>query len=239
MTIRIFSSLLLTSLITLGASAQTEETADSLIYAEGKVINAATKESITARISYQSLPYGNKVGVINNSTYSFPMFDNEKYTITVEAPGFATVKYMLDPAQANAEKKVLKDIELSNGSTPKPNTHVVGHVMRLNNLSFEAGSARIDPESYSELDLVLDMMTQNPTMIIQLEGHTDYIGVAADNMKLSQRRVDAVKTYLSNKGVAKTRLKTKAFGGTQPISRDNTPEGHRLNRRVEVRILQN
>jgi OmpA-OmpF porin, OOP family len=234
MTIRIFSSLVLISFITIGAWAQT----DSLIYAEGKVVNAATKELVSARISYQSLPYGNKVGVINNSAYSFPMFDNEKYTITVEAPGFATVKYMLDPAQANSEKKVLKDIELSNGTT-KVNTHPVGHVMRLNNLSFEAGSSRFDAESFTELDLVLDMMTQNPTMVIQLEGHTDYIGVAGDNMKLSQRRVDAVKNYLAGKGIAKTRMKTKAFGGTQPISRDNTPEGHRLNRRVEVRILQN
>jgi OOP family OmpA-OmpF porin len=235
MTIRIFSSLVLISFITVSAWAQSE---DSLVYAEGKVINAATKELVSARISYQSLPYGNKVGVINNSAYSFPMFDNEKYTITVEAPGFATVKYMLDPAQANGEKKVLKDIELSNGAA-KVNTHPVGHVMRLNNLSFEAGSAKIDPASFSELDLVLDMMTQNPTMVIQLEGHTDYIGVAADNMKLSQRRVDAVKSFMAGKGIAKSRMKTKAFGGTQPISRDNTPEGHRLNRRVEVRILQN
>src|SRR5690349_2122263 len=83
---------------------------DSLIYAEGRVINAATKELVAARISYQSLPYGNKVGVLTSSQYSFPMFDGEKYAITVEAAGFAPVKYMLDPAEANAEKKVIKDI---------------------------------------------------------------------------------------------------------------------------------
>lgn len=231
------SSLLLLLCLFIFSKSFGQET-DSLIYAEGKVINANTKELIAARITYQSLPYGNKVGVINNSTYSFPMFDGEKYSITVEAPGFSVVKYMLDPASANAEKKVLKDIELSNGAAPKP-THPVGQVMRLNNLIFEVGNAKIDPESFSELDMVVDMMNQNPTMVIQLEGHTDYIGVAADNMRLSQRRVDAVKAYLANKGIAKARLKTKAFGGTQPLSRDNTPEAHRLNRRVEVRILQN
>src|SRR5687768_9413440 len=82
------------------------QNADSLIFAEGKVINAETKELIAARISYQSLPYGNKVGVINNSQYSFPMFDGEKYSITVEAPGFAPAKYMLDPAEANAGKVI-------------------------------------------------------------------------------------------------------------------------------------
>jgi OmpA-OmpF porin, OOP family len=234
MNIRIVSIASILSLLSLCAWSQT---IDSLVYAEGKVINAATKELVSARITYQSLPYGSRIGVINNSTYSFPMFDGEKYSITVEAPGFSVVKYMLDPAEANPDKRVLKDIELSNG-TAKPN-HLVGQVMRLNNLIFEVGNSKIDPESYGELDIVLDMMTQNPTMVIQLEGHTDYIGVAADNMKLSQRRVESVKSYLASKGIAKSRLKTKAFGGSQPLSRDNTPEAHRLNRRVEVRILQN
>jgi OmpA-OmpF porin, OOP family len=92
------------------------QNSDSLVYAEGRVINAETKELIAARITYQSLPYGNKVGVITNSQYSFPMFDGEKYAITVEAAGFAPAKYMLDPAEANNEKKVIKDIELSNGA---------------------------------------------------------------------------------------------------------------------------
>jgi outer membrane protein OmpA-like peptidoglycan-associated protein len=111
--------------------------------------------------------------------------------------------------------------------------------MRLQNISFEVGNAKIDPESYPELDILVNMMKENPDMVIQLEGHTDYVGIAADNLKLSQRRVESVRSYLGTKGVAKSRIKTKAFGGTQPLSRDNTPEAHRLNRRVEVRILQN
>jgi OmpA-OmpF porin, OOP family len=235
MTIRLIQIFCGLNLIAYSLVAQTP---DSLIYAEGKVLNAATKEPVTARITYQSLPYGNKIGVINNSNYSFPMFDNEKYAITVEASGFAPAKYMLDPAEANENKRVIRDIELSNGSAPH-SAHNVGQVMRLNNVIFEVGKSKIDPESYSELDIVYDMMTRNPTMVIQLEGHTDYLGDAKENLKLSQQRVEAVRSYLVSKGIAKPRLKTKAFGGTQPLSRDNTPEAHRLNRRVEVRILQN
>lgn len=213
------------------------QASDSLTYAEGKIINAETREPINARIVYESLPYGNKIGVINNSVYSFPMFDEERYSITVEAPGFAAAKYMLDPASANIENKVVWDIELTTGS--KPNTHVAGHVMRLNNLIFEVGNSRIDPESYTELDILVNLMKENPGMIIQLEGHTDYLGDGRANMKLSQQRVESVKDYLGTKGLAKSRIKTKAFGGVQPLSRDNTPEAHRLNRRVEVRILEN
>jgi OmpA-OmpF porin, OOP family len=219
------------------AGAAVGQPADSLIYAEGKIFNAATKEPVTARITYQSLPYGNRVGTLNNSNYSFPMFDNEKYAIIVEAPGFATAKYMLDPAEANTNKRVLKDIELTVGGVNEK--HSVGHVMRLNNLIFQVSKSKISEESFGELDLLVNMMRENPNMVIQLEGHTDYQGNASQNMKLSLERVDAVKDYLISKRISKQRIKTKAFGGTQPLSRDDTPEAHRLNRRVEVRILQN
>jgi OmpA-OmpF porin, OOP family len=215
------------------------QSADTLIYAEGKIINAATKEPIVARISYQSLPYGNKVGVINNSSFSFPMFDSEKYSLTVEAPGYSSVKYMLDPAEANNERKVIRDIELSTGAPVEAKKHAVGQLMRLDNLIFQLGKAKVSPDSYEELDIIVKMMHENKTMVIQLEGHTDYQGDPKDNMRLSKERVDAVKAYLVSKDVNKVRIKTKAFGGTSPLSRDNTPEAHRLNRRVELRVLEN
>lgn len=214
------------------------QSADSLIYAEGNIINAATKEPITARITYQSLPYGNKMGTLNNNRYSFPLFDNEKYAIIVEAPGYTTAKYLIDPAEANGNK-VLKDIELTTGAPANNSKHSVGHVMRLDNVIFQVGRSKISEDSYSELDIVVKMMKENATMVIQLEGHTDYLGDAKENMKLSKARVEAVKDYLVSKNIAKSRVKTKAFGGTQPLSRDDTPEAHRLNRRVELRILQN
>lgn len=235
MTIRTLYCIIVFSLVTLVAHSQDES--DTLIVAQGKITNAATKEAVVARITYQSLPYGSRIGVINNSTYSFPMFDRERYSITVEAPGFLPAKYMLDPSAANGQRKVIQDIELTDGV--KPSTHVAGHVMRLENLIFEVGNAKIDPESYRELDLLAEMMEENPDMVIQLEGHTDYVGAVNDNLRLSQRRVESVKNYLVSKGVNRGRMKTKAFGGSQPLSRDDTPEAHRMNRRVEVRILEN
>lgn len=220
-----------------GVAVGQEADADSLIYAAGKVINAETREPITARIVYESVPYGSRIGVINNSTYSFPMFDHEHYSITVEAPGYLPAKYMLDPGTANGDNKVIRDIELSTGIIP--NAHAAGKVMRLDNLIFEVGRSRIDPESFPELDILVTMMNNYPRMIIQLEGHTDFLGESRANMKLAQQRVESVRDYLASKGVARNRIKTKAFGGTQPLSRENTPEAHRLNRRVEVRILSN
>jgi OmpA-OmpF porin, OOP family len=210
---------------------------DTVTIAEGKILNAATKEPILAKITYESLPYGNIVGTLNNSSYLIPLFDNARYSIVVEANGFLPAKYMIDPAEAKGSRKVLKDIELTAGTAPS--THVAGHVMRLDNLIFQLGNAKISPESFDELELVVDMMNKNSSMVIQLEGHTDYQGDAKENMKLSQERVDAVKKYLEKQGIAKARIKTKAFGGTMPLSKAETPEAHRLNRRVELRILSN
>lgn len=214
------------------------QSADSTVVAQGKIINAETKEPITARITYQSLPYGNKMGVINNSTYSFPMFDHDRYSISVDAPGYVPAKFMLDPAEAS-NLSLIKDIELTPGDSHAKKKHAIGHVMLLNNLIFDVNKNRIDPESYSELDIVVNMMRENPEMVIQLEGHTDYIGNPDKLMKLSQERVDAVRNYLTAKKVHKSRIKTKAFGGTTPLSKEDTPEAHRMNRRVELRILEN
>jgi outer membrane protein OmpA-like peptidoglycan-associated protein len=174
--------------------------------------------------------------MVSGDRFSFPMFNGAKYSIVVEASGFMPAKYMLDPAEANSANKVIRNIELVLGSNKK---HEAGEVMLLNNLIFEVGKSRISSESYPELELVVDMMTENDKMIIQLEGHTDYQGNAEENMKLSEQRVNAVKDYLVSRGIKSKRIQTKAFGGTAPLSRDNTPEAHRINRRVELRILEN
>ncbi|MFN8340744.1 MAG: OmpA family protein [Cyclobacteriaceae bacterium] len=216
--------------------------ADTVIYAEGSIFNAKTKESVEAQISFQSLPYGSRIGMLNGSSYRLPLYDKERYEITIDAPGFAQYKLMLDPKDADDKLRVIRDIPLElPGSAVKvaATTHHVGKVMRLDNLIFQLGKAKIAPESYPELDSLVKMLNDNPGMVIQLEGHTDVLGDPKENMKLSQARVDQVRNYLVNKGVAKAKVLTRAFGGTQPLSRANTEAAHKLNRRVEVRIVQN
>jgi len=223
-------------------STARSQVSDTIIRAQGNIISATTKEPVVSKISYKSLPYGSKAGFLSGSAFSFPLFDDAKYELTIVAPGYAPSKYMLDPAEANGDRKVIKNIELSlpvSAVKIAEETHTVGKIMRLDNLIFNAGTSKIEPSSFEELDDVVKMLKDNPTMIIQLEGHTDFKGAPTSNMKLSQDRVDAVKNYLTSKGASKSSIKTKAFGGTQPISRENTEEAHKLNRRVELRVLQN
>ena len=83
------------------------------------------------------------------------------------------------------------------------------------------------------------MLHMNASMVIQLEGHTDFRGNEKQNFKLSESRVKEVKQYLVGKGVSGKRIKTQAYGGSRPITQASDAESRAKNRRVEVRILSN
>jgi outer membrane protein OmpA-like peptidoglycan-associated protein len=84
---------------------------------------------------------------------------------------------------------------------------------------------------------LVQLLADNPTVKIQIEGHTDNVGNATDNMKLSENRAKAVIAYLSSKGVAASRLSSKGFGATQPIADNKTEEGRAQNRRTELKVV--
>lgn len=198
------------------------------ITVQGKALDALSGKGVKSKILYKSYPTGGISGSINDSTFSFGIFGSSKYSLTAEAAGFIPRTILVDPKEA-IDQKILRDILM----VP------TGHTIRLSRLIFTQGKAVINPQSFAELDEVVAMMKVNEKIEIQLEGHTDNQGNAKANMELSQVRVDAVKKYLTSKGIAKDRVKTKAFGGTQPLSKDKTEEARSLNRRVEMRILKN
>ncbi len=198
------------------------------ITVKGKAVDALSGKGIKSKVTYKSYPTGGISGSSNDSTFSFGIFGSSKYTITAEAAGYIPRTILVDPKEA-IDQRILRDVLM----VP------TGHTIRLSHLIFTQGKAVINPQSFSELDEVVAMMKVNEKIEIQLEGHTDNQGNEKANMELSQDRVDAVKKYVTSKGIAKDRVKTKAFGGTQPLSKDKTEEARALNRRVEMRILKN
>ena len=201
---------------------------DEAMLAWGKVLDATTHKGVSANIRYSSIPTGSIYGKFIDSTFSFPIFGVAKYQITAEAQGYNPTTVILDPKDIGEMRKVVRNIILI----------PAGEALRLNNLNFSQGKARIEPQSYSELDELVGLMKDNVRLIIQLEGHTDNLGNPKANMELSEDRVEAVKRYLVGKGISRNRIKTKAFGGTQPLTQDTTPQARNLNRRVEVRVLK-
>ena len=100
-------------------------------------------------------------------------------------------------------------------------------------INFDIDKATIKPESMGTLNMIVGVLKDNPDLKFEIDGHTDNSGAAAHNLTLSQQRADAVKDQLVKMGVDASRLTTKGFGDSKPISDNNTLEGKANNRRVE------
>lgn len=107
----------------------------------------------------------------------------------------------------------------------------------LRGVTFEFDSDRITPDARVILDGVADTMVAEPGIIVEIGGHTDSLGSAAYNKRLSERRANSVRDYLLRRGVAARQLEARGYGEEQPIADNDTEDGRELNRRVELRIL--
>jgi outer membrane protein OmpA-like peptidoglycan-associated protein len=200
----------------------------------GKISDGNDQKGLEARIIYEKLPYGDDMGMAKSELpagdYEMYMLKGSKYLVKISCQGYEPYEKEISVDDMNAEGEFELDFVLE--PTLKE------QVMRLENLLFRPGSSEITSSSYAELDELAELMNNRPSLIIQLEGHTDIEGGEAANLELSQERVEAVREYLKDKGVKGKRILLKAYGETQPLTTERTPEGKRLNRRVEVRIIQ-
>jgi OOP family OmpA-OmpF porin len=108
----------------------------------------------------------------------------------------------------------------------------------LGEVLFDTDKSVIKTLAFSMLDEVVNVLKKNPELSVEFGGHTDSVGTTAYNMKLSQRRANAVKAYLVNMGIDAQRLSTAGYGLTKPVASNDTVEGRSLNRRVEIKPIR-
>jgi outer membrane protein OmpA-like peptidoglycan-associated protein len=106
----------------------------------------------------------------------------------------------------------------------------------MSGIQFENGKATIKKNSYKILDDIAKIFIDNPTYMVEVQGHTDNVGKYDYNMDLSDRRAHSVRTYLINKGVPANRLTAHGYGPDVPIADNSTSAGRAKNRRVEFNI---
>jgi outer membrane protein OmpA-like peptidoglycan-associated protein len=212
---------------------------DSIVKMHGFIYDTISegpkKIAVHAKLIIESLPYGSQIGIISSHDtsgyYEYQVNLNHRYSVDIRSEIYQKFSEEINPNDIVSNGEISKNFYLQPEIKEK-------QVIRLQRLIFEQGSARITSDSYGELDYIVKTMHQNPDMEIRLEGHTDTKGSRKLNMELSKERVEAVKLYLTVKGINSKRIKTKAYGGNQPLATDGSAEASRLNRRVEVRILK-
>ncbi|MBF0451551.1 MAG: OmpA family protein [Candidatus Magnetomorum sp.] len=109
----------------------------------------------------------------------------------------------------------------------------------IGNIHFKSDSWNVPPEMNPYLDEIVAILENNPNLWMEVQGHTDYTGTSEHNYSLSKNRAKAVMNYLIHKGISADRLTSTGYAATKPIESNKTEEGKALNRRVELKPLQN
>jgi len=217
------------TVIRIAEPVKVEEFVDpSLIKIYGRVTDSKNGEPVNATVRFA----GPALEKENVSPSSHGIFEvklpiSGAYIIKIEAPGYISTLEKLDVTTIE-----MRELEMNFSLRPVE----VGTTVNLKNVLFEQSKADLLPESFDELDLVVSFLKTNPNVKIELSGHTDNRGVHADNVRLSQQRVNTVKRYLVSKGIEAKRITGKGYGGTKPIASNDSEETRRMNRRVEFTI---
>jgi OOP family OmpA-OmpF porin len=216
------------------------KTPESFVIVRGKVIDKATGKPLGAKIIYEKLPDGNETGIAQTNPetgeYEIRLPTGHLYGLRSEAEGKISGSQNIDLRGLTAEQVIdaqdfnLDPIEVS---TLAPDVTIV-----LNNIFFDFDKSLLKAESGPELDRMVELLKEKPTMEIEIAGHTDNVGTDKYNMALSERRSKTVVAYLIRQGISRKRLKAKYFGETKPLETNDTEEGREKNRRVEFKILK-
>jgi outer membrane protein OmpA-like peptidoglycan-associated protein len=159
---------------------------------------------------------------------------------TVNSRGCATGQQGRQPATPRPDTAAATPPPVTPTPQPSEPSRAVaptGGPLVLEGVSFESGSARLQPGSYVELDSIAKVLLANSRLRVEIAGHTDNSGTPADNQHLSTLRAEAVRNYLVAKGVPFQQMVARGYGSTVPRTPDTTPQGRARNRRVEIRPL--
>ncbi len=202
-------------------------------YVRGTVYDVETGKNIRADIELFNLESGDKVthtfSDAQSGLFLLNLPSNSDYALEARADGylFHSENFAL------RESSLDKPFELRIGLKPiKSNETMV-----MQNVLFEVDRWDLKSESFVELEVLVNFLNRNPELRIEIGGHTDNTGSESHNKTLSNNRARSVYDYLISKGIDANRLSYKGYGSSKAIADNDTPEGRKLNRRTEIRIL--
>jgi outer membrane protein OmpA-like peptidoglycan-associated protein len=197
------------------------------------LITSSSGEAVEAAIQITDLANNSIVSQINSNSasgkYLVTLLPGTNYSMNIKALGYLFHSENFNIPDTSGYQKIKIDIELQKVA--------IGAKVVLKNVFFDTGKATLRTESFDELDRLITFMNENPTVKIEIGGHTDNIGSFASNQKLSKDRAQAVVDYLLLKGVNPDRLEAMGYSSSKAITDNKTEEGKQQNRRVEARVI--
>jgi outer membrane protein OmpA-like peptidoglycan-associated protein len=206
-----------------------------IVTLKGHIFDKETNKKIKAKIevvdnSTHEVIYSQEVE--GDAGFTLPLINepsNKDFTIKVTSNGYSEYTGTL---KANEVKDAHKNIELEK-------VFVVSNIMILDHVYFQYNEAEISESSKAELDSAIAVLNAQPDVKIEIEGHTDNVGTDDYNLKLSQKRANAVKAYMISKGFDPKRIvKVTGYGNTQPLVNGDSEDAKQKNRRVEFKLIR-
>lgn len=198
----------------------------------GKVINRKTGQPFANVKPYtvvvDKIPYPDLTVNTQTGEYFLKLQVGDVYVINAKADGYLATSETIDLLREKIDVRIYKDLIIA--------PIEVGTAIKINNIFFPSGKAVLDPRSFPELDKLAKFLLDNPSVSVEIQGHTDNVGKPEANMQLSRWRARSVEQYLQSKGVPDAQVTFNGFGQTKPVADNKTPQGKALNRRVEMVI---
>ncbi len=199
---------------------------------KGTVTDAATQQPLEALIDLVDNKLNQVIATFHSNAtsgkYLVSLPSGTNYGIVVRQDGYLFHSENFDLPASATYAEVIKDVPLKKLE--------VGVVIVLNNIFFDTGKAVLRPESTAELERLRKLLAEQPTIKLEMAGHTDNVGKPAANRDLSQRRAQAVVSYLTQHGIGADRLAAAGYGDTRPVAPNATKAGRQLNRRTEFKV---
>lgn len=215
------------------------------LYFDGLVYDVTTKKPVPGKFSLIDLKTGKEVirseadQITGAFTVSLPV--NCEYALNVSYPGYNFYSQNFNMTIPDNQEVFHMDVPLIPISAP-------GTPVTLKNVFFDLNKATLRPESTVELNKLRDFLKANPTLKIEIAGHTDTRGDAVENQKLSDARAKSVMDFLITQGIDAKRLSSKGFGESKPVISDEAiakmtseaakEKAHQENRRTEYTVIK-
>lgn len=202
------------------------------LWVTGKVFDQKTIKGLPSAVELIDLSTKETVSKVQtdeagNYLVTLPIGKNYAFNVNRKGYLFFSDNFLLSKNPPDSTYK--KDIPLQPIET---NATIV-----LSNIFFDVNKYELQEVSQVELDKVVELLNENPSLKIQISGHTDNVGKPADNLTLSNNRAKAVVGYLLSKGINADRLTYKGYGETQPMADNISEQGRSKNRRTEMKVI--
>ncbi|MBU0489076.1 MAG: OmpA family protein, partial [Bacteroidetes bacterium] len=213
----------------------------AVVAVSGKVTDTDGKP-LDAKLLWENLELNQAIGQLSSDpvtgNYFIVLPAGKLYGYYADKSGYYPVSKSIDLRNVNQYREITEDIVLVSLEEMKK----LKTAVRINNIFFDLDKWDLRPESYPELDRLVEILKKiianDPTMKIEIMGHTDNTGSDTHNQTLSENRAKAVYTYILSKGIAEKHLTFNGYGEKKPVSDNNTESGRQKNRRVEFRFTE-